>query len=90
MTPSTKEDEMERAMQRLFGYDRREMIKASQCVPKPYGCGGPAKWFRDVESVKEFTISGLCQKCQDEVFGASEGVMSEGPGNQDDCVSPSF
>lgn len=25
--------------------------------------------FRDELSVKEFKISGLCQKCQDEVFG---------------------
>lgn len=25
--------------------------------------------FRDPLSVKEFKISGLCQKCQDEVFG---------------------
>lgn len=26
--------------------------------------------FRDQLSVKEFAISGLCQNCQDEVFGA--------------------
>lgn len=25
--------------------------------------------FRDNVSYKEFTISGLCQKCQDEFFG---------------------
>lgn len=25
--------------------------------------------FRNKLSVKEFTISGLCQQCQDEVFG---------------------
>lgn len=25
--------------------------------------------FRDAVSRKEFTISGLCQKCQDETFG---------------------
>jgi len=25
--------------------------------------------FRDILSVKEFEISGLCQKCQDETFG---------------------
>ena len=28
--------------------------------------------FRDEISVREFKISGLCQKCQDEVFGAEE------------------
>lgn len=26
--------------------------------------------FRDALSVKEYHISGLCQDCQDEVFGA--------------------
>lgn len=25
--------------------------------------------FRDALSLKEFTISGLCQKCQDGIFG---------------------
>jgi len=29
----------------------------------------PRTEFRDPLSVKEFTISGLCQKCQDSVFG---------------------
>lgn len=28
--------------------------------------------FRDALSIKEFGISGMCQKCQDEVFGAEE------------------
>ena len=28
--------------------------------------------FRDPRSFKEFKISGLCQKCQDEVFGGNE------------------
>ena len=28
--------------------------------------------FRDGLSLKEFRISGLCQKCQDEVFGEEE------------------
>lgn len=34
-------------------------------------CGheiNPAE-FRDAESRKEYEISGLCQQCQDEVFG---------------------
>ncbi len=28
--------------------------------------------FRDELSLQEFRISGLCQKCQDEVFGGDE------------------
>lgn len=31
-------------------------------------CKGPAKNFRDALSLKEYNISGMCQKCQDEVF----------------------
>ncbi len=27
--------------------------------------------FRDLLSIKEFEISGLCQKCQDKIFGAN-------------------
>ena len=35
-------------------------------------CGGPIEKlsdFRDALSRREFRISGMCQKCQDEVFG---------------------
>ncbi len=35
-------------------------------------CGKPTdvtRDFKDELSVKEFTISGVCQKCQDETFG---------------------
>jgi len=31
-------------------------------------CGGEIGEFRDVLSQKEFGISGMCQKCQDETF----------------------
>jgi uncharacterized protein with PIN domain len=30
---------------------------------------GVRKEFKDAQSFKEFQISGLCQKCQDEIFG---------------------
>ena len=36
-------------------------------------CNTPLKGvrneFKDAQSFKEFKISGLCQKCQDEIFG---------------------
>ena len=32
-------------------------------------CLEPATVFKDISSAKEYTISGLCQTCQDEVFG---------------------
>lgn len=68
-TPSTKSEEMETFLTKLFGTDRRESIKANKCMPAPIGCGGDATHFRDKISAKEYTISGLCQNCQDAVFG---------------------
>lgn len=50
-------------------FGRSTAIAADVCVPKPVGCGGPATEFRDEKSRKEYSISGLCQKCQDEIFG---------------------
>lgn len=35
-------------------------------------CGAEAKIFRDEISLRKFNISGLCQKCQDEVFKEEE------------------
>ncbi len=32
----------------------------------------PNKDFRDALSVKEYKISGLCQQCQDDTFGACD------------------
>jgi len=32
-------------------------------------CQAPATTFKDALSEKEFTISGTCQKCQDDIFG---------------------
>jgi len=35
-------------------------------------CNGPACQFTDAISEKEYHISGICQKCQDAVFGPPE------------------
>lgn len=35
-------------------------------------CRNPIGEFRDALSRKEFGISGMCQKCQDNVFGSDE------------------
>lgn len=43
---------------------RRLVIVVGLCVD----CGGQALKFDDELSKKEYSISGLCQKCQDEVF----------------------
>jgi hypothetical protein len=40
-------------------------------------CDGPVTEFKDAISRKEFTISGMCQACQDSVFDAPEEPESE-------------
>ena len=44
------------------------------CICPPYGCGNPIGNypFRDRLSLKEYAISGLCQRCQDRIFQAPE------------------
>jgi len=53
---------------------RKGSIKRDMCVL----CARDAKVFRDPLSKREFSISGLCQKCQDDSFGGgSEGEIVE-------------
>lgn len=66
-TPSDKSPQIENFLEQNFG--RTTAIINNKCVPAPAGCGGPAEQFRDVLSRKEYTISGLCQVCQDKIFG---------------------
>ena len=48
-----------------FGTGRRSSIINDVCV----FCNAPATEFRNDISRREFTISGMCQACQDEMFG---------------------
>ena len=69
--PSEKSEAIEDVIQNIFGHNRRELIQNDCCVPPPVGCGreGIAEGFRNEISRREYTISGLCQKCQDSIFG---------------------
>lgn len=49
---------------------RVDALADRHCVKPPFGCGKPIGDFKDQLSAKEYTISGLCQDCQDEVFGS--------------------
>ena len=68
--PTKKSAGIERFLVDQFGVNRSESIRQEKCVAAPIGCGGDAIEFRDALSRKEFTISGLCQACQDKIFGA--------------------
>ena len=67
--PSKKSEEMDDFLNELssliFGESRTESIRGNACV----SCSEDASDFADSISRKEYGISGLCQGCQDEVFG---------------------
>ncbi len=65
--PSEKSPGMRKFLEKFAG--RTTAIEGDTCVRAPIGCGQPATKFRDDLSKKEYTISGLCQKCQDGMFG---------------------
>jgi hypothetical protein len=69
-TPSDKSPAIEGFLEANFG--RTTAIESNRCIPHPVGCGKPIEGFRDERSVREYTISGLCQRCQDEVFGVAD------------------
>ena len=50
------------------GKVRYQIIKEGLCMT----CEGQASFFRDAVSQDEYRISGMCQDCQDSVFGISE------------------
>ncbi|MEC7864275.1 MAG: hypothetical protein VYB55_04360 [Bacteroidota bacterium] len=53
---------------KLFGRSREIAREGGQCVK----CGEFNLEFRDELSRKEYGISGLCQCCQDMIFGGPE------------------
>ena len=53
---------------KLFGRSRTLAIAGNGCVK----CGEGAADFTDELSRKEYGISGLCQCCQDGIFGTEE------------------
>jgi|6_EtaG_2_1085325.scaffolds.fasta_scaffold16298_5 DnaJ-class molecular chaperone len=68
-TPSKKSNEMNAFLDQFSkamfeGVGRASSIARNTCVT----CKGDASSFKDELSEKEFTISGMCQTCQDEIF----------------------
>ena len=66
--PAAKSETLAIALDRLLG--RRPTIRARGCT-RP-GCSAPDLSFRDAVSVREYSLSGLCQRCQDVVFTDEE------------------
>jgi len=70
--PSKKSNNMNEFLEdivgNIFGVSRQASIAGDLCVM----CEGDATTFSDELSRREFTISGMCQTCQDSVFGKEE------------------
>jgi hypothetical protein len=56
---------LEDVTKQLFGRSRAQSLKSAICPC----CGKPASQYRDDLSRREAEISGMCQACQDSVFG---------------------
>jgi hypothetical protein len=73
----SKSPEMEAALDgmaiAIFGRSRTIALANGFCVT----CGGPAKEFADEAGKKEYSISGMCQVCQDRAFGGGEGYVNQ-------------
>ena len=78
MEPTNKSNPINSMLASVFGVDRVKTITEGYCV----SCdttGIVATSFRDDISRKEFAISGLCQSCQDDIFGVGEPDDEEWP-----------
>ncbi len=86
--PSDKSPEMEKAIDtvvKTLGFlPRRASIEGDICVT--CGAKAPPESFRDALSVKEYSISGMCQRCQDGVFGSSPDVGNDGAPSINDAI----
>ena len=69
--PSFKAPQMDSALSSIFGVDRVQTISKGECISCD-ATGLIASSFSDDLSRKEYSISGMCQSCQDDLFGTSE------------------
>jgi len=63
-TPSKKDENFEAQILNTFGIDRIETIQGNRCV----ACTTPNLNWVDTLSENEYTISGMCQDCQDKML----------------------
>lgn len=63
-TPTDKAPELDKLLSEILGVDRKAAIQSDKCAV----CGRDAMAFKDELSKKEYSISGMCQKCQDEIW----------------------
>jgi len=69
---------MESALSSIFGVDRVQVISDGNCISCDEARDLKASSFRDDISRKEYSISGMCQSCQDDLFGEDDDDEPEG------------
>jgi|TARA_R110000822_G_scaffold20358_1_gene65394 hypothetical protein len=62
--PTYKGRDIDRRIARITGKDRKATIHENKCMT----CDSVVDTFKDALSEKEYTISGMCQECQDAVW----------------------
>ena len=72
VSPTPKDPSVEAVLSAITGRDRVSTIRGNGCVFVELSPGTHSTEFRDELSKKEYSISGLCQSCQDDVFGEEE------------------
>ena len=74
ITPAWKAPQIDALLSEIIfnGKDRVTVIKEGKCLTCDEAQGLIATSFRDDVSRKEYAISGMCQSCQDDVFGVSD------------------
>lgn len=60
----TMQNVIDSLAEEMFDMKQSDAIQSCTCVV----CKYPATAFRDELSEREYKISGMCQKCQDEFF----------------------
>lgn len=66
--PKERHPELEAFLEALNGISPQQAVQTGICAV----CKEEANEFTDALSVAEYAISGLCQRCQDEIFDEPE------------------
>ncbi|KKN42417.1 hypothetical protein LCGC14_0713580 [marine sediment metagenome] len=72
--PAWKHPTVDAVLTSVTGSDRQATIRSGTCVT----CECKEVQFRDALSEREYTISGMCQECQDKVWGELEEQEDRG------------
>ena len=84
ITPAWKAPQIDALLSEIVfnGKDRPTCIREGICITCDDAHGIIASSFRDDISRKEYSISAMCQSCQDDIFGESDDEPEDPWDNQ--------